>query len=843
MSRFREVVDAIQATLSPVSRGEPSPQLSTYAEEYAELCHRVNSRLRQCGAYLERGLRTEAIQLADSEPNLLEAVSVLDFMEAMSWRSYCEGHSLAVPPPLLLDTAAAVNEAYAEQQPLEGLMAYQRLMALARAPYRSRLAILRRISDLDPASPHWEDDVRAMERGRLDEIRHELPAMLRQKNAAHIGRLASELESHGWRTEVPSELKRGVQQALGQVQATDAEAALRALLPQLNTAYSAMDYDECSGLLVQCQEAAASGRIAIPDDVREQMDAASEWVNEETAKRLTDASFQAACDQLQQALDNDVGTPKLERAYQAAGRFPREMPPELDARYRQRIHARIGAQQQKRRLAYGGMAAAVLIVGAVITLIVYQSVRTREINESHAALTEALREVENGNPDRGRFLAAHLIEQHPRIAGEVSIAQPLAELKDAIAKEDQRRRDFGQHLQIATDAGVEHPNNHEIDLAASFAKTSEDTAAIASLRQQIAEYRESHQRSIDAQFVADATALTGEADGKLNAELLQKDPVEYEKELGAFHGQAAALAERSGVSTSLSRTQTNTFFALLKQKQGELERVRGEQTVLATVRTSTSSAADHVAALKAYVAECPTSNRVPDFRKAIEQLRANETVEEWSRLRQDWKQFIPETYVEADARVSQIEKYLKDYTDSPISKPAAAYLDYLKLGLKVADPKGDFKTGFAELLNNRLVRDLKVVQTTGDKVYYIFGAFDLKESRLNGDVVSRTFDAIVSPDITKSRQIHLAGDESLRNPIPVDSPQAIFARRAIGRLSALDYRGWESTGLAMTGDLLAQKGFEHRSSIHPFATSAATQRARAELGDGRSMQEGAGGPE
>ena len=44
-------------------------EIATAAADYAALCTQANERLRKCSTFLQQGLRSEAIHLADESPN------------------------------------------------------------------------------------------------------------------------------------------------------------------------------------------------------------------------------------------------------------------------------------------------------------------------------------------------------------------------------------------------------------------------------------------------------------------------------------------------------------------------------------------------------------------------------------------------------------------------------------------------------------------------------------------------------------------------------------------------------------------------------------------------------
>ena len=139
----------------------------------------MNQRLRQVGQLLKRGLRGEALQLTEEEPNLLDFVGMLDFPELPAWRELLKRWGMAPPPALLIDLAADINQAYADQQPLESLLKQHRLLALARAPLAARTRILRQIRQADAANMAWEEDLKILETARIRQLDQEIDTAYR----------------------------------------------------------------------------------------------------------------------------------------------------------------------------------------------------------------------------------------------------------------------------------------------------------------------------------------------------------------------------------------------------------------------------------------------------------------------------------------------------------------------------------------------------------------------------------------------------------------------------------------------------------------------------------------
>ena len=131
---------------------------------------------------LQQGLRGEAINLADASPNLLDLVAALDLPDAEGWAELCQRSDLPVPPPLQIERAQQLNDAYGQDQPLEELFATHRRLALCQAPLSKRLGVMRQIARAD-ASPFWDKDLRTFEAARFKELRVGFAAAARDRDA------------------------------------------------------------------------------------------------------------------------------------------------------------------------------------------------------------------------------------------------------------------------------------------------------------------------------------------------------------------------------------------------------------------------------------------------------------------------------------------------------------------------------------------------------------------------------------------------------------------------------------------------------------------------------------
>ena len=809
MADYQALVENIRGFLGS-SFQLNSPDVAEWAEQYARLCRGANDRLRQCADCMNRGLRAEAIHIAEAAPNLLDLVAALDLPELPEWEAVCFRFELVEPPSLLLETAASLNEAYAQDLPAQGLMAYHRLLALARAPMKSRLLVMRRLADLEPANNLWDQDIRGFERVRLQEIRTALPALAKAGDGAALSLINTELGS-GWRLKVPAELSQGVARLQGQVHRQATEAELRRRLPALNEAYSATSFRDCWTLLSEFTAVAAEARVPVPPDLQEQVDPIANWVAEQQERAQQATDFQEACDSLQQGLDTDLPTLRLEQRYRAAHGFHTDLPAPLEQRYQGRLRQRIAALRHKRLMIFSGIAAAFLLCAGLVGAVIYKSNRASEVRDADGVIRQAVLDVAAGNGERAQGVVKQVMDQHPRLASNPVIIQSLSDFRAVVAAEQERVAGYDKSLETATRAGEQTPDEAALQQAESLARSPAEQEAVAAIRARIAEFRSSRQERRDSDFVAAGSALAAEIQRGLPAELAQSDPSAFEKRMGDFAGRVEELRGHTGVTESLKGVQVQSLTAILKQGRGTLDGADAqrqasdvEQRLLAHAREP-MPAAEHAVALQAYLDKFPSAACAADFRRALQQVDAEKAVEGWIRVSAGWDgHLLPPTYRAATDRKAAIEKYLADYPASPVARELSEYLTYVKAGLAAAVPEGPWKKSYHDLLLNPLIRDLKVLETTSGKRYYVLGDPGIKDSTAQDEVVAQSFLAITSSDVGKKKRIDLKRPDLLKSKVAAPSPQSDYARQALARLDAIDYADWELTGAREICDLTAR---------------------------------------
>jgi len=359
----QQIVEELRAFLQSTDQTLTDP-LKELAKEYAKSCQAVNERLRRCEDYLQKGLRSEAVHYAQAEPPLLEQVAVLDFPERAQYEELAALYGLPAPVKLQLETAEALNRAYAEEQPLDSLLRRHRLLALGRAPLVSRLGILRKILELDAANPVWEEDIAGFEKQRFREIQAAVDQGLARNDGSVLSAAWEEIHSTKWLAAPPASLVQHVgRRWLEQLETDIYESHARqdlARLQQLRTGWNQM---------------AQVTRLASADPLWRRPSKAFAWLSKQEQEQAELLQYQNALAQLEQGLNYNRGREELERLAYDVLQFNRGMPPALEMRYQERLQSLTRAVRWKELVVVGVTFSVGLLV--LLALVVFAVLKQR----------------------------------------------------------------------------------------------------------------------------------------------------------------------------------------------------------------------------------------------------------------------------------------------------------------------------------------------------------------------------------------------------------------------------------------------------------------------------------
>ena len=300
-------------------RSEAVHQMS---EAYAAYCQEANRRLRSCDELLHKGLRAEAIQMAEEEPVLLELVSTLQFPELAGWEELAAAYAYASPPRLLLQSAEAINRAYAEYETLKPLMKEHRRLALCRADLDKRLAVLRKLAQMDSASISLAGRFVGLRGGSPTATPHGDRGSIQPRARSDGPRHLHDLIASPWRSPLSPEFLEPVIQQY-----------LEVLARRLEHCQKQGDVSQARQLLEEWSRV-ANGTGRTPNrTLMRRVESVRQMVERDEKRNLLELQYQAALLKLEQGIKEGCNREEIDEAYDQLRRFGRAIPKQINHSY------------------------------------------------------------------------------------------------------------------------------------------------------------------------------------------------------------------------------------------------------------------------------------------------------------------------------------------------------------------------------------------------------------------------------------------------------------------------------------------------------------------------------
>ncbi|MEZ6131443.1 MAG: hypothetical protein R3C59_22440 [Planctomycetaceae bacterium] len=374
IAEIHELLESVRVTLA----SSMNPVKEELERLHGELDHEIrtaNKRLRECDALLADGHRSEAIQLAEQEPNLLEVVSILDFPELAEWNDFVAELGLTVTPELQIDIATDINGAYSDDEPLERLLKKFRLLSLARAPLRNRIDLLRQIAKHDVGTAYWKDDLKSYEQVRIRQIADEARDAIAGRNHVKIRELSDEVHKKPWFLKPDRRVVERLDQAMVEVKKLEAAALLGRLTQELVAAQRAGNeaqvrslYDKWTELANRCDPSSTAYSKAQTD-----VAPVVTWLQELGNREEQEQRFAADVKKLQKALRSErSGLEDIYRYYDALAEYDDfDIPETVQQMYEARIVQIEKQQAMKKYMTIGGVAVGVIVILAVAAYMIF----------------------------------------------------------------------------------------------------------------------------------------------------------------------------------------------------------------------------------------------------------------------------------------------------------------------------------------------------------------------------------------------------------------------------------------------------------------------------------------
>ncbi len=512
----------------------------------------VRRSIERARDFQSRGLVSEAAAIVEDFPDLArQAQALAEFPRSSDVISYfwssCiarGGERLPLPTQEEVDELAAHSDrARALRSTLDAL----RIAALRREPITQRLAILRKLRELDGRNRMWLDQIESLEKEwikRIAEMRA-IDAPRQELEEAYTA-----LSSREWIAPVPRGLKEELYAKLKPLRAAEAGDRYAELVARIHDAASLMDRTELERLeAAWAQIYHETGRM--PDEAQQAAVAAGfDWLGRVAADERAAAEFDGLVDQLERALDARQPAIEIERQLAALRDSGRSAPDGVIARATSWIESEREGARRKHRLVLTGSVAAALVLAGTGYLALAAIAQGQQQRDAAAALQAAI--------DKRDSPAAHALAEQFRAKPE--LATP--ELSALIAREETLLAEWNteraalKRVTASLDAELAAPVARprlkpiadEIARARAMARLKEEIAAIDAVAARHAD-REIERNAADAKIANDAMA-------SIDASLVawptpDRWTAPQQLDLARWEEYAAALARAKG---SVDRT-------------------------------------------------------------------------------------------------------------------------------------------------------------------------------------------------------------------------------------------------------------------------------------------------
>ncbi len=600
------------------------------ASAYADEVDRVNQRLSEAVDLLRKGLRSEAIQRASLQPNVLDRAAELDFPEVGEWLEILQ--FLGVPVPALVDQNAAqqLNEAIVETQPLNELLRRHRKLAIAKAPLRWRLKVLRRIAQVDPMNHVWEEDLESWEQVRLKQIPAELTTAISEGDVGTVERIKDELTTESWRVEPGASLVDQATAAAQQFVYSRHVEQLRGIAPALHDAFSELNESLARQCRENWREVQAQMTAPPPVELEEQVAPALAWLEELDREAEMRRQRAAAIGLLESALDHKKPAADLQRAYANASRYDEPVPIELEQRFRVVVAEHELRAKRKAQAILVAIVATTLLVAVSLGYWQWNAKQDKKVTSASSQMKTLLDE---GKLNEAEQFWNRIRASQPSVASSAPMTSLQARLTEGIEQEKNRATQFANYLEQADNPDPAKIDDSALGKAESLASTESEKGKVFAVRRQ----RSQWERELQAEHTKQAFEKLDMHRKKLEAIEAGSASIEQIQEISILISEVEKLEalfpkRAASVDTQANLVKSKAIAMRTAMQTRRLETQKQSDALSKVVDAVTLSAFSD--ALAAFAKALPDSAMAKEFTKAAQErtlweqgLKSNDLIE------------------------------------------------------------------------------------------------------------------------------------------------------------------------------------------------------------------------
>ncbi|MBO4345523.1 MAG: hypothetical protein J5833_07195 [Victivallales bacterium] len=444
MTPEQQLVQQIQQVLGAANI-EKNAALEDLAIQFSELCDAANARLARCVDYINKGMRSEAVNEIHNLPDLFVLADLLSFEGARKWRNLCADLEMPIFQPLDAELLDKLKKAAATESDMEPLLREYRRFVYE-GDHRNCILMLRKIREADPDNPSWAANLKPLEEEELPTLVRNAEEALMDDDHVRLKALYDEFTVPQRVVEPPPELMERMRRELLSERAADLKLDGMALLKKLRSAVDAADGALVEAQLSKMEALAADDAFIIrPDGWDSAVSDAKEMLALQARRRERNADFMKAADALQEMLARG-GYTELELRHEWERLLAWEMP--VSDMLRRQVEETLGeikaARRRRVRIVTG---VAVLVILAVLSGIgIFGYLHARKEKEQ-AAIVHMEELLEAGNYGELELYIEDLRRKDPRFANTAAVADKARKVQDYLKNSREAREAFEASMQ------------------------------------------------------------------------------------------------------------------------------------------------------------------------------------------------------------------------------------------------------------------------------------------------------------------------------------------------------------------------------------------------------------
>ena len=778
MSDYQTIVENIRNLISfyGTSRDE---QLEPLAESYTLASREVNARLLRCSQLIRAGNPSEAVRLADIEPNLLESFALLDFPERDQWCEIVRTFNFPAAPPLFEELAREVNDAYTTVDPLQPLLKKHRVLALVRAPVSERIPVLREMVLMEPENSGWKTDLDAYEKLRLREIEDDVNEAIAAMDVVKMSKLSCEIEQQNWITKPPEKLLSSLKLNLKAESQRGTMLELRQTAEKLQKAYSQQNAAAAIKYMDRWYSLSNQLGNVVPLELRFDIQTPIIWAEEQRQFGKREKHFENRVESFRSEMQKGIDFERMDMLYSEleseAEEIGLDIPESLTRLYASRRE--ISQVRGIRRFRV------FLLVVSILGVILCGGIAYGVFHFQHQGKVNAIAQTLQGYLDRKEYgTAEQYIEErnakNPKFFDAPQIEAIYAELKTAINDEKERKTLFRTSLdKVKLSMNADVFDEHSLIQAQARAGTEEEKIELREVENELRRNNHEKRRIKDLALQKEVDAISAEM-----RKYLPQNGAENETALTKLLNEALKLRDIDDASDKV-KNERDLMIGQLEQWTAEIKQRKESKGDISDLTRMVSDPEGYAKTLQALADKYPNLPMSADFQTVLREEKAIETkIQKWNATVMKLPDSSQPSGLDEIVQTSgKVHQFLADWinfapllTDFPDREAVEDSIPYLKA--KAAREKNgeSILAGFERQMNTQLSRPVWMYYSEReDARYYLLAVPKVGRNRCWADKGGKETSVQIPDSAAK-----LLGDEP--------APQVVFAKTAIDTIRKIE---------------------------------------------------------